>query len=137
MKLKPKAYSMVCGGYEIVYKCAKCAYPFTVANDSWHFCPCCGQEIDWGVVVSANEEWKQRFLSVLDNSESKAALLNELDAINDTLKEDVRHQMKTTEATKRAITKSNISYYLGNGWTKEALIEKGFFKKEDFDDVAE
>lgn len=137
MKLKPKAYSMGCAGYEIVYKCAKCAYPFTVANDSWHFCPYCGQEIDWGVVVTANEEWKQRFLSVMNNNELTTVMLNELDTINDTLKEDIRYQMKMTEMTKRAIIKSNISYYINNGCTKEELIKKGFFKKEDFDDVTE
>ena len=123
MKLKPKAYSMGCGGYEIVYKCAKCAYPFTVANDNWHFCPCCGQEIDWGVIVRANEEWKQK-------------LLDELDELNTHAEVDTRYEMRQTEATKRAIMKSNISYYLGNGWTKEQLIEKGFFKQEDFDNVA-
>ena len=123
MKLKPKAYSMGTCGYEILYKCAKCAYPFTVANDSWHFCPCCGQEIDWGVIIQANEEWKQK-------------LLDELDALNTHAEVDTRYEMRQTEATKRAIIKSNISYYLGNGWTKEQLIENGFFKQEDFDDVA-
>lgn len=99
-------------------------------------CPCCGQEIDWGVVVTANEEWRVRFLSVMDNAKSKASLLNELDCLNYTIKDGTRHQMKMTDATKRAIIKSNISYYLGNGWTKEALIEEGFFKEEDFNDVA-
>lgn len=136
MKLKPKAYSMETCGYEILYKCAKCAYPFTVANDSWHFCPCCGQEIDWGIIVRANEEWKQKFLNVLDKSEEKQKLLDELDKVNSTIKDNSRYEMKMTTTTKRAITKSNISYYLGNGWTKEELIEKGFFKAEDFDDVA-
>lgn len=136
MKLKPKAYSMGTCGYEILYKCAKCAYPFTVANDSWHFCPCCGQEIDWGVIVRANEEWKQKFLKVLDKPEEKQKLLDELDALNIHAEVDTRYEMRQTEATKRAIMKSNISYYLGNGWTKEQLIEKGFFKPEDFDNVA-
>lgn len=28
------------------------------------------------------------------------------------------------------------TYNLSNGWTKEELIAKGFFKQEDFDDVA-
>lgn len=136
MKLKPKAYSVGTCGYEILYKCAKCAYPFTVVNDSWHFCPCCGQEIDWGIIVRANEEWKQKFLNVLDKSEEKQKLLDELDKVNSTIKDNSRYGMKMTTTTKHAITKSNISYYLGNGWTKEELIEKGFFKAEDFDDVA-
>lgn len=135
MKLKPKACSMGTCGYEILYKCAKCSYPFTVANDSWRFCPCCGQEIDWGVIVRANEEWKQKFLNVLDKSEEKQKLLDELDKVNSTIKDNSHYEMTMTAATKRAITKSNISYYLGNGWTKEELIEKGFFKAEDFDDA--
>lgn len=136
MKLKPKVYSMGTCGHEILYKCAKCAYPFIVANDSWRFCPCCGQEIDWGVIVRANEEWKQKFLNVLDKPEEKQKLLDELDKVNSTIKDNSRYEMKMTTATKRAIMKSNISYYLGNGWTKEELIEKGFFKAEDFDDAA-
>ena len=136
MKLKPKAYSMGTCGYEILYKCAKCAYPFTVANDNWHFCPCCGQEIDWGVIVRANEEWKQKFLNVLDKPEEKQKLLDELDKLNTHAEVDTQYEMCQTEATKRAIIKLNISYYLGNGWTKEQLIENGFFKQEDFDDVA-
>lgn len=135
MKLKPKAYSMEHEGYKIIYKCAKCAYPFKVANDYWHFCPCCGQEIDWGVIVIANEEWKQRFLSVLDNRELRILLFDELDRINNTLNEDIRQMMKTSDATKRAITKSNITYLLNNSWTKEAIIDKGFAKEEDFDDI--
>ena len=99
-------------------------------------CPCCGQEIDWGVIVRANEEWKQKFLKTLDKPKEKQKLLDELDALNTHAEVDTRYEMRQTEATKRAITKSNISYYLGNGWTKEQLIEKGFFKPEDFDDVA-
>lgn len=100
------------------------------------FCPCCGQEIDWGVIIRANEEWKQKFLKTLDKPEEKQKLLDELDTLNTHAEVDTRYEMRQTEATKRAIIKSNISYYLGNGWTKEQLIEKGFFKPEDFDDVA-
>jgi hypothetical protein len=107
-----------------------------MADDSWHFCPCCGQEIDWGVIVTANEEWRVRFLSVMDNAKLKASLLNELDCLNCTIKDGTRYQMKMTDTTKRAIIKSNILYYLGNGWTKEELIEQGLFKEEDFNDVA-
>lgn len=136
MKLKPKAYSVGTRGYEILYKCAKCAYPFNLASDSWHFCPCCGQEIDWGVIVTANEEWKQMFLKALDKPEEKQKLLDELNALNTYAEVDARYKMYQTEATKRAIKRSNISYYLGNGWTKEELIETGFFKAEDFDDAA-
>lgn len=98
-------------------------------------CPCCGQEIDWGVIIRANEEWKQKFLKTLDKPEEKQKLLDELDALNTHAEVDTRYEMRQTEATKRAIIKSNISYYLGNGWTKEELIEQGFFKPEDFDDM--
>lgn len=136
MKLKPKVYSMGTCGYEILYKCAKCSYPFNLASDHWRFCPCCGQEIDWGVIVTANEEWKQKFLNAFDKPEEKQKLLDELDKLNTHVEVDTRYEMRQTEATKRAIKQSNIRYYLGNGWTKEQLIENGFFKPEDFDDVA-
>ena len=43
--------------------------------------------------------------------------------------------MTTTPATKQAITKSNIQYYLGQGWTKEELIKKAFFTEKDFEDA--
>lgn len=131
-KLKPKAYSMGCSGYEILYKCPKCSMKFNLANEDWHYCPCCGQALDWGVIVESNEEWKQKFLDVLDNSEKKKVLLSELDKQNTILPQDIRYKMQTTPATRKAIIKSNISYYLTEGWSKQELIKQGFFTEEDF-----
>lgn len=136
MKLKPKPYSMGCCGYDILYKCAKCSFQFNLANEDWRFCPHCGQEIDWGVVVRANEEWKQLFLDTLEDEKAKQKLLDELDVVNRALKSNKRHAMQSTEATKKAILKSNLRYYLNEGWTKEQLIDAGFFTKEEINDAS-
>lgn len=139
MKVKPKAYSMASCGYEILYKCAKCDFQFTMANDDWHYCPCCGQEIDWGVVVRANEEWRVRFIKAINENDFDArdAMLADLDKLNYVITDGQRYEMECTEATRKANLRANIQYYLGNGWTKERLIAEGFFKEEDFEDVAE
>lgn len=135
MKVKPLAYSMGCSGYEILYKCPNsiCGMKFNMANEDWHFCPKCGQALDWGVVVTANEEFRELFLKSMYDEQAKQLVLCTLDQLNMTLPVDERHAMQQTDATKRAITKSNISYYLGNGWTKKELIARGFFKPEDFE----
>jgi len=130
MKTKPKAYSMGVGGFEIIYRCGNkgCDFTFNMANSQWNYCPCCGKEIDWGVVVEANEEWKQKFLSVMEDKEKLADLLKELDTLNLTIKDGYRRKMNTTKATKTAIRKSNAQYYLGIGWTKEDLLKKAIDK---------
>lgn len=134
-KLKPKAYSMGIGGYSIIYKCGKdgCGYPFNMADNDWLYCPHCGTPIDWGVVTVANEEWKQEFLSIRDDEEKRNAMLSVLDVLNLGIKDGERRALKITESTKRAITASNIQYYLGIGWTKEELLSKGIFTKKDFE----
>ena len=43
--------------------------------------------------------------------------------------------IRDTDATRRAVTKSNINYYLSQGWTKEELIKKAKKKKKDFEDA--
>ena len=134
MKLKPKAYSMSSTGYEITYNCAKCGFKFNMANRDWHYCPKCGVEIDWGVITTANEEYRQLFLSVSDDTKERYALLSALDMCNATITDGFRRAMKQTEDTKKAIVKSNIDYYLGIGWTKEELINKNFFTKKDFEE---
>lgn len=135
-KLKPKAYSMGCGGHQIIYRCGKegCDFHFNLASSDWHFCPKCGTAINWGVVTQANEEWKQEFLSALEDKEKKEKLLTALDTLNSYIDDECQRQMKTTEATKKAITQSNINYYIGIGWTKEQLLDNGWFKEEDFND---
>lgn len=133
MKLKPKPYSLGCGGYELLYKCPKCEGYLNMATSDWHFCPYCGQEFDWGVVSTVNEEWKRKFLEALDNPIQEAQMLEIVEELNSTITDGREHSMIKTDATKKAITKSNISYYLGIGWTKEELIAKGFFAQEDFE----
>ena len=134
-KLKPKAFSMGVNGYKILYKCPKCGLILNMATEDWHFCPRCGQILDWGVIVEANEEFRQMFLDSMHDSKTHQELLDTLDEKNTTISEDTRYSMEQTEATKKAITKSDISYYISHGWIKEELIEKGFFKPEDFDDA--
>lgn len=43
--------------------------------------------------------------------------------------------MEYTLATQKAITRSNIGYYLSRGTTKEQLIKDRFFTKEDFEEA--
>lgn len=135
MKIKPIPYSLGCAGYELMYKCPKCDGRFNLGSPDWHYCPYCGQELDWGVITTVNEEWKRKFLDVLDNPKHKAQMLRIIEELNSTITDSRQYKMQVTDATKRAITKSNISYYLSNGWTKDELIKRGFFTKEDFDNV--
>lgn len=134
MKLKPKPYSMSSTGHEITYKCANCGFKFNMANRDCHYCPKCSVEIDWGVITTANEEYRQLFLSVLDDTKKRYALLSALDMCNATITDGFRRAMEQTEDTKKAIVMSNIDYYLGIGWTKEELINKNFFTKKDFEE---
>ena len=55
------------------------------------------------------------------------------DKVNLLFKDGERKAMKKTQATKDAIIRANINYYITQGWNKEELITKGFFTKEDFD----
>ena len=43
--------------------------------------------------------------------------------------------IRDTDGTRRAVTKSNINYYLGQGWSKEELIKKAFFTEKDYEDA--
>lgn len=135
MKIKPIPYSLSCAGYELIYKCPKCDRRFNLGSPDWHYCPYCGQELDWGIITTVNEEWKCKFLDVLDNPKHKAQMLRIIEELNSTITDGRQYKMQVTDATRRAITKSNISYYLSNGWTKDELIKRGFFTKEDFDNV--
>lgn len=42
-------------------------------------------------------------------------------------------QLPQTQATKNAILVSNINYYLRSGWTREQLINQGFYTEKDFE----
>ena len=128
--IKPKAYDLGCGGYQLFYKCGKCEYCFNMAHNGFDYCPHCGNKIDWGVVIEVNEEWKQKYLN--SDPEGKKKMREFIDKANLYITDGERRAMEKTEATKKAIIKSNIRYYLGQGWTKEELIAKGFFTESDF-----
>lgn len=133
-KYKPKARSFSCGGYDIVYRCGKCGADFGLADyRSWKFCPCCGAGIDWGVIITANAEVKDAYLSVIDNSKEAAKVMALIDDLNKVLQEDIPKQMEQTPKTKQQILRNNIRYYTSQGYSKERLIAEGFFTKEDFD----
>lgn len=86
-----------------------------------------------GVIWKVNEEWRSKYVSA--DSAHRRELEAEIDAVNETITDGEKKRMKFTPATKQAITKSNIQYYLGNGWQKEELIKNGFFTKEDFEEA--
>lgn len=131
-KKKPLPYSMGCGGYTILYKCPKCEMKFNLATPDWNFCPHCGQPLDWSVIVRANEEWRKEFCEHIDDDAYKQKMLDEVNSLNQTITDGRQYSMKQTPATRKAILRSNIQYYLGNGWTKEELIKQGRFTEEDF-----
>lgn len=130
--IKPKVYSMMSCGYDLMYKCGKCDYTFNMAHDGFDYCPHCGNRIDWGVIITVNEEWKNEFLEALDTDKEKE-MKDEIDRLNVYITDGQRRVMPQTPATRKAIIQSNIRYYLGVGWTKEELIKDGRFKEEDFD----
>lgn len=131
-EIKPKVYSLCSCGYDLMYKCGKCGYTFNMAHNGFDYCPHCGNKIDWGVIITVNEEWKSEFLDSLRTPKEKQ-MKEEIDQFNLTITDGRRRILKQTQATKNAIIKSNIKYYLGIGWSKEELIKKGFFKESDFD----
>lgn len=138
---KPYPDSIAAGGYEILYRCRECGYSFRLADDGFNYCPHCGVKLDWGVVVTANKEWQDKFLEAIEPhygnpnlvpDKAKNKMLADLDALNQTITDGKRYEMKQTQATKDDIIYRNICYYLGNGWSKEELIKEGFFTEEDF-----
>lgn len=128
--IKPKMYSFGCSSYQIIYRCGKCGYTFNMAHDGYDYCPHCGSKIDWGVIWEVNEEWRSKYICA--DYDRRQELKAEIDAFNETITDGEKKRMKFTPATKQAITKSNIEYYLGQGWTKEELIKSKFFTEEDF-----
>nr|DAE47500.1 MAG TPA: nin one binding protein [Caudoviricetes sp.] len=131
-EIKPKVYSLCSCGYDLIYKCGKCEYTFNMAHNGFDYCPHCGSKIDWGVIITVNEEWKSEFLNNLETPKENQ-MKEEIDRFNLTITDGQRRILKQTQATRNAIIKSNIQYYLGIGWSKEELIKKGFFKEGDFD----
>lgn len=56
-----------------------------------------------------------------------------IDKVNAALPEGIPQEMKQTPKTRQQILRNNIRYYTSQGYSKERLIEEGFFTKEDFD----
>lgn len=131
--IKPKMYSLGCSSYQVIYRCGKCGDVFNMARDGFDYCPHCGSKIDWGVIWKVNEEWRSEYICA--DSAHRRELEAGIDLVNESITDGEKRCMAFTIGTKRAITKSNIEYYLGQGWTKEELIKKAFFTKEDFEEA--
>lgn len=140
--IKPKFYSLSVSGYTIVYKCGNCSRIFNMADSEFLYCPKCGKKIDWGVIETVNEEWKSKYLSAKESywdkngefhGESPKAqeMRDQIDNYNKTIIDGQRYEMQKTKATKQAIIKSNIGYYLGIGWSKDELIMNKKFTEEE------
>lgn len=131
--IKPKMYSLGCASYQVIYRCGKCGYAFNMAHDGYDYCPHCGSKIDWGVIWEVNEEWRSEYICA--NYHRRQELNAEIDLVNESITDGEKKRMKFTPATKQAITKSNIEYYLGQGWSKEELIKNKFFTEKDFEEA--
>ena len=132
--IKPKVYSLCSCGYDLMYKCGSCGRVFNIVDSKFKFCPTCGKPIDWGVVYTVNEEWKNEYRRALDVDKKKQhAMKRFIDDLNLHITDGEKKQLPQTQATKNAILVSNINYYLGNGWTREQLINQGFYTEKDFE----
>lgn len=126
-------FSLGCSSYQVIYKCGKCGYTFNMAHDGYDYCPHCGSKIDWGVIWKVNEEYSSEYIGA--DSAHRRELEAEIDLVNESITDGEKRRMTFTLGTRRAITKSNIEYYLGQGWTKEELIKKAFFTEKDFEEA--
>lgn len=132
--IKPKVYSLCSGGYDLMYKCGSCGRVFNIVDSQFRFCPTCGKPIDWGVVYTVNEEWKNEYCRALDVDKKKQHKMERfIDDLNLHITDGEKKQLPQTQATKNAILVSNINYYLGSGWTREQLIRRGFYTEKDFE----
>ena len=129
--IKPIADRLSNCGYDIVYRCGKCGYDFAMAHEGYDYCPHCGRKIDWGVISEVNEEWKISYYAAGYTARKDA--LKAIDAVNLSIRDGKRHQMEQTELTRRAITISNIGYYVGEGWSTRELVNKCFFTEEEIE----
>jgi hypothetical protein len=104
-----------------------------MAHDGYDYCPHCGSKIDWGVMWEANEEWRHAYMRSDDIR--RELMKKQINEYNQTITDGEKRVMEYTDATHCAVTKSNINYYLSQGWTKEELIKKAFFTEKDFEDA--
>lgn len=135
MKRKVLAHELASTGYGIRYKCPKCDMPFVSTIPDVKFCSSCGQELDWGVIIKCNAEYKDVYFS--SDDETKEKLLKELNKLNLQIEEDKQYNMELTEKTKLEILKTNVQYYLDMGYTKENLIELKYFTKDEIEKCIE
>lgn len=137
--IKPKVYSLCTSGYDLMYKCGSCGRVFNLVDPKFKFCPACGKPIDWGVVYTVNEEWENEYCRALNEFDKgkQHAMESFIDDLNLHITDGEKKQLPQTQATKNAILVSNINYYLGSGWTREELINKGFYTERDFKIVDE
>lgn len=132
--IKPKASRISDWGYQVLYACGACGYKFDLADsDGYDYCPHCGSKIDWGVIWEVNEEWRSKYISA--DYDDRRELCAELDRLNKKITDGGKREMEYTLATQKAITRSNIEYYLSRGASKETLIKDGFFTEKDFEEV--
>lgn len=131
--IKPIVSRISDWGYDVIYKCGKCGYVFAMAHDGYDYCPHCGSKIDWGVISEVNEEWRHAYMRA-DNVR-RELMKKQIEEYNQMITDGEKKCMEYTDATRRAVTKSNINYYLSQGWTKEELIKSKFFTEKEFEDA--
>lgn len=105
--IKPVVSRITDWGYQIIYKCGKCGYGFDMAHDGYDYCPHCGSKIDWGVIWEANEEWRHAYMCA-DNTK-RELMKKQIDEYNQTITDGEKKVMEYTDATRSAVTKSNIN----------------------------
>lgn len=84
MKAKPIAerLSQWNNANEVIYSCPNCRCSFNIYGSKEKFCHNCGQEIDWNVILYANEYIKGQYHNSNSYDEKKAviSLINLLNA---------------------------------------------------------
>ena len=81
----------------------------------------------------ANEAWRHAYMRSDDIR--RELMKKQIEEYNQMITDGEKRMMEYTDATRRAVTKSNISYYLSQGWSKEELIKKAFFTEKEFEDA--
>lgn len=135
MKRKVLAHEIASTGYGIRYKCPTCGAHFVSTIPDVKFCSSCGQELDWGIIIKCNAEYKDVYFS--SDNETKEKLLKELNKLNSQIEQDKQYTMELTEKTKLEILKTNMQYYLDMGYTKDDLINRKYFTKEEIEKCIE
>lgn len=82
-KLKPIASRISQWGLmtEVIYRCPKCDASFQIYGHKQNFCHLCGQELDWGVIINVNNQWKDEYHNCNDYQKQQE-LMKEIDELN-------------------------------------------------------